>query len=97
MLKTIPQFARERGWPRRTAFHRLLALRALSGDGAPWILRVGRRWLVNEELLRLAHPALYRAQTVEERVEILEETVAEHSTALAAIAPMVRDLRRKLG
>lgn len=96
MLKTIPQFARERGWLRRTALRRLLALRSAAGGVSPWLVRVGRRWLVNDELLREEHPGLFRAQSLTERVELLEAASEEHSAALAAMAPMVRDLRRRV-
>lgn len=96
MLKTIPQFARERGWLRRTALRRLLSLRASAAGETGWLVRIGRRWLINEELLREAHPGLFHAQSLAERVEVLEAQVEEHSAALAAVAPVVRDLRRRV-
>jgi len=94
VLTTVPVFARKRGWVRRTALRRLLALAEKSPDGAPWLVRVGRRWLVNEEILEASAPALFKGRNLEDRVAELEAALEEHSAALAVLAPMVRDLRR---
>lgn len=100
ILKTIPQFARERGWQRRTALRRLLALREKeleAGGAAGWMVRVGRRWLINEELLEAALPGMFKPRDLEARVAELEAQVEELGAALATIGPIVRELRRRIG
>ncbi|HEY4012769.1 MAG TPA: hypothetical protein VGM06_05505 [Polyangiaceae bacterium] len=86
-LQTIPALARQIGANRATLFRKLRALRredlARGGEErALWMVRTGagRNWVINEDLLRIAHAELFDApdpRDMEERLRAVEEEIRE--------------------
>ena len=85
------------GWSRRRAWRKLRRLHA-SRPG-PWLVRDGKRWLVNVSLLRASHPGFFdapEASDLEERLSAAEDRVARLELRDRAKGAAIRALAKRL-
>lgn len=102
-LVSIPELAKMQGIHRKTAFVRMLKMHAedVASNRGGWLLRTGRKLLINLSALRREHPGIFAREYVRRdehedivnRVSAIEESMKQDRKRLNAVAASVRDVK----